>query len=82
MMRSFRGINYKLELFRSRFRALAGKLDALSPLSILERGYSVSRKLPERKVIKDVRGVLRGDRIEVKVHKGEMICGVEEVKVE
>lgn len=81
-MRSFRGMNHRLELRESRFRALLGKLDTLSPLSVLERGYSICRKLPERKVIRDTREVLRGDRIEVKVSRGEMVCGVEEVRVE
>ncbi len=81
-MRSFRGMNHRVELLESRFRALVGKLDALSPLSVLERGYSICRKLPERKVIRDTREVLRGDRIEVKVSRGEMVCGVEEVRVE
>jgi exodeoxyribonuclease VII large subunit len=48
------------------------KIKVLSPSSVLKRGYSVARKLPELKVIKDA-GILRKrDRIEVRVYRGRV----------
>ena len=44
--------------------------------------YHERRNQFERKVIKDVRGIVRGNKIEVKVYKGKMVCGVKEVRVE
>jgi len=58
------------------------KLNALSPLAVLKRGYSVTRKLPEFVVIKDA-GILRPeDRIEVKVYRGRIGSKVEWVDLE
>lgn len=55
---------------RQRLQALAGKLGALSPLGVLERGYSIAFSLPERRVIKDAAQVKPGQDVEVKLARG------------
>lgn len=75
-----RGYQHLVELKGEFLRGLAGKLNALSPLSILSRGYSITVLLPQREVIKEVKKVKPGDKVEVRVHRGEMTCQVEEVK--
>ncbi|MCM8781123.1 MAG: exodeoxyribonuclease VII large subunit [Candidatus Omnitrophica bacterium] len=52
------------------------KLSSLSPLSILARGYSITFRLPEEKIIKDIHLIKRGDKIKTKLHKGEFISQV------
>ncbi len=42
----------------------------LSPLSILSRGYSITRKLPEKKVIRRARDIEKGDRFQILLSKG------------
>jgi len=59
-------------------RRLAASLDALSPLAILARGYAICRLLPCRTVVKDAALVAAGEHVEVLVHKGKMICEVEQ----
>ena len=66
-----------LELAIQRMRNLSGKLNMLSPLATLSRGYSYTLKLPKRTLITDARKVKSGDKIEVKLAKGVMICEVE-----
>jgi exodeoxyribonuclease VII large subunit len=51
----------------------------LSPLSVLNRGYSITRKLPEKSVLRDTSGVEKGDQIQVLLSKGELMCRIEEV---
>jgi len=53
---------------------------ALSPLSILRRGYSITRKLPQKNVLKDTSVVREGDEVEVLLAEGALGCRVEKVE--
>jgi exodeoxyribonuclease VII large subunit len=68
--------NY-LEIKSNAVSLLKEKVNALSPSSVLKRGYSIARKLPELKVIKDAGILKEKDRIEVKVFKGRIESKVE-----
>lgn len=74
------GINRYLDGLKKRIGAEAGKLNALSPLAILSRGYSIAMKLPEMKIIKDANDVQKGDEVNIRFHKGEIICVVSKSK--
>jgi len=73
-------IGHFIEILRKEHENLMAKLDTLSPLSILKRGYSITFSLPNMDIIKDVGSVERGDPVRVKVHRGEMKCTVDETK--
>jgi exodeoxyribonuclease VII large subunit len=62
----------------NRVGQLLSDLDNLSPLSILKRGYSITRKFPSNEIIKDAYAVVRGERVKVKLYRGELLCEVEE----
>ena len=51
----------------------AGKLDSLSPLGVLARGYAIAFDSQGR-VIKRGSDVSSGDRVRVRVSEGEMDC--------
>jgi exodeoxyribonuclease VII large subunit len=70
-------MQFCLESRKNRFCTAAAKLNALSPLAILERGYSVTRALPGYALVKDVQQVTVGQHVEVTVSKGAMICSIE-----
>ena len=61
----------------NRLHTLAQRLDALSPLATLKRGYSISRKT-DGEVLTDAEQVSVGDRIEVQLVQGHLACRVEE----
>jgi exodeoxyribonuclease VII large subunit len=63
-----------------RLSALKDRMTDLSPLSILKRGYSITRRLPEYDVLRDASGVKAGDRVQVLLAEGELTCWVEDVK--
>jgi exodeoxyribonuclease VII large subunit len=58
------------------FVRLAASLDALSPLKVLSRGYSIVMD-GEGHVIKDAAALDPGDRIGVTLEKGRLQCIVE-----
>ena len=65
---------------RNRLMMSSEKLSALSPRAILERGYSVCFKLPEREVVKDVSQLSPQDRLEILLHRGGALASVEELR--
>ena len=72
-----RTCSHILELAIQRTSNLSGKLNMLSPLATLSRGYSYTLKLPQRTLITDTSKVKPHDKVEVKLAKGAMICEVE-----
>ena len=62
------------------FRNMLGKLNSLSPFGVLERGYSITTKLPKGGVIKDVRSIKRYDRIKTRLRRGMFVSRVERVE--
>ena len=72
-----RTCSHILELLTERLANLSGKLNMLSPLATLSRGYSYTLKLPQRTLITNARRVRPHDKVEVKLAKGAMICEVE-----
>jgi len=70
-------IKHALEIRRQRVAGTLGKLDSLSPLSILQRGYSITRRVPSLQILRDATQVKEGDRVEVKLFRGKLLCGVE-----
>lgn len=61
---------------------LKEKLRALSPSSVLKRGYSIARKLPDLKTIKDTGILKKEDRVQVRVYKGTFESRVELIELE
>lgn len=68
----------RLQDHQLHLRNLLGKLDALSPLATLARGYSITRRLPDGEVVKNANQVEVGSGIAIRVMRGELICRVEE----
>ena len=68
---------YNIENKALKLSALAGKLNALSPLAVLARGYAVTQK--NNKIIKSVSDIKENDEIHIAFHDGKAICKINEV---
>ncbi len=71
-----------IELKEERFKLFSEKLEILSPLGVLNRGYSISFKFPGREILRDTRSIKKGDEIETRVSKGSFRSKVEHVESE
>ena len=61
---------------KQRLAAAAASLDAMSPLKVLARGYSIVHD-DKGKVVTSEKEVAAGDRLRVRLHEGEVRCIVE-----
>jgi exodeoxyribonuclease VII large subunit len=78
----FSAIQFLLESKKGTLRTTVAKLNALNPLAILERGYSVTQTLPDYALVKEVRQVGLGQQVQVTVSKGGMVCRIESIHPE
>lgn len=67
-----------LRFDRERMGSLANHLSALSPLSVLSRGYAVCLTLPNRELATSYLQFSTGDMVEVLLGQGGLICEVKE----
>lgn len=58
--------------------SLIGKLEALGPLATLKRGFSVTLKLPEEKVVTSAKLLSVGDIVKTKLKEGFFVSEVRE----
>jgi exodeoxyribonuclease VII large subunit len=73
------GIRARLHRERARLELAVGKIDALSPLAILKRGFAVCRDA-QGIIVKNAVVVSIGDKVQVTLAAGELDCRVETVK--
>lgn len=73
-----RALRYKMESTALELGSISARLDALSPLKVLDRGYSITQKLPEKIVIKDSKNLKKEDELLIKFLKGSARCKVQE----
>lgn len=72
-------MRHYLTLSREKAGAIIEKLEALSPLSVLSRGYSLSMLLPKGTIIKDALKLKPGDLVKTVLGKGSFLSLVREV---
>ncbi|MGQ0635251.1 MAG: exodeoxyribonuclease VII large subunit [Planctomycetaceae bacterium] len=73
-----RAVSLGLERNRQQIAAVSGRLDALSPLKVLDRGYSVTRRVATGEVLRSTAGLSAGDEVETRLAQGSFVSRVEE----
>jgi exodeoxyribonuclease VII large subunit len=70
------GFGRLLEVKQALLDAYAGKLDAVSPLGTLSRGYSITLKLPHKTPVRCIADIEISDEISIIVNDGKIQCKV------
>lgn len=68
--------------WESRLGTASAKLDALSPLRVLARGYSIVRRFEDKAAVKDASDVKIGDLMETLLSKGRLVSEVKDAMKE
>jgi len=76
--RLHRAVQQHLTRAEDRLRAQTAQLESLSPLNVLARGYSLTRRL-DRQVVRSSDQVQPGELVLTSLHRGEIICRVESI---
>ena len=74
-----REVNRMVERRRQRLRAAGGRLDALSPLATLSRGYSVAQA-EDGGVLREIGDFTVGQKFRLRVKDGEVISEVQDLE--
>jgi exodeoxyribonuclease VII large subunit len=75
------GMRARLARDRTAVAALAARLDALSPLNVLGRGYAIATG-PDGRIARDAAELAAGTPIVLRLARGRLRCRVEERLVE
>ncbi len=70
----------RFDQHKNRLSLVLARLESLSPLQVLARGYSVTRSYEDRRVIRSRGHVKEGDRLETIVEDGRIISRVEKTE--
>ncbi len=76
--RAGRAIGHRLRAARSAAGALTGQLESLSPLAVLQRGYSLTRRESDERLIRDAAELHAGERIVTRFAQGQVVSRVAE----
>lgn len=68
------------DLARGRFQELTTALGSLSPLAVLGRGYSLTRTIPQGRLVTRAQNLTPGDLLRLTFAEGEAVVRVEETR--
>ena len=77
-----RGARQAVETSRQHVNSLAASLNALSPLAVLDRGYSLTKRVSDGELIRDASVVAVGDQVSTLLASGSIVSEVRSISVD
>lgn len=78
--RSARAMRQRLQQSRREVDQAAAQLESLSPLAVLGRGYSLTQRTMDGRVVRDAAELAPGDEILTRFARGQAVSRVEQLK--
>ena len=73
------GVSRRRLRLEGRLGSAAARLDSLSPLAVLGRGYAVCWDATRSRVVRRASETTPGETVRVTLHEGELRCDVREI---
>jgi exodeoxyribonuclease VII large subunit len=67
------------ERAQARWEGLTRELEALNPLAVLRRGYSITLRADTGKALVNAQGLKKGDKITTRLSRGELVSEITEI---
>lgn len=74
-----RATERRLLRLKDRLAADAARLESLSPLAVLSRGYSVTQRVADDRIVRTAEDVSLGELVRTQLHAGRIVSRVESV---
>jgi exodeoxyribonuclease VII large subunit len=81
-LRAVRAVRQSSSQAKERLAGFAGRLESLSPLAVLARGYSLTKRSHDGRLITDAGQVAAGDQITTRLARGQLHSRVEQGDVD
>ncbi len=78
--RSLRAMHGRLRDAGSRVDAMAGRLESLSPLAVLRRGYSITARTDDGRIVRNATEVTIGEDITTRLAQGELVSRIQRIR--
>ena len=69
-------ITHALNSEREKLSGIVGKLESLSPLNVLKRGYTITTKQEDNKSLRYITDLSKGDKIKTNLSRGSIISEI------
>ncbi|HEY4760144.1 MAG TPA: exodeoxyribonuclease VII large subunit, partial [Thermoguttaceae bacterium] len=78
--RTRRAISHSLQVARHQTETLSARLESLSPLAVLGRGYSLTERLADGQVVRNSSELTIGEQILSRFSRGQALSRVEKIE--
>ncbi|MHB8897736.1 MAG: exodeoxyribonuclease VII large subunit [Thermoguttaceae bacterium] len=79
--RQNRAAAHRIEAARAKLESMAARLDSLSPLAVLGRGYSITERTATSELIRSADQVAAGEQIRTRLVHGSLLSRVEDTSL-
>ncbi len=69
----------RIEQWKNRVRSATALLDSLSPLAVLNRGYSITRRLPDGLILRQAEDVRVGQEVDIRLAAGNLHAKITDI---
>ena len=76
------GMRQNLQRQQQRVQLAAHRLDALSPLATLQRGYAIVRRADNNLIVRNTRDIAPGERLQARLAQGSLLCVVDKIQAD